>query len=132
MSIRYLAETKDYKVYSIFESVYLKNKSTCRNLVEHEEEDQCIAWIYGDPDSAVISCDGSFIVVAGCGITIFYIETNQATELFNEPDDITWTEGIYQSSEDDCKYVRFNALTKKDNLKIHRLDTQKGSLEVLS
>lgn len=132
MTIRYLAESKDYKVYSIFESVYLKDKSTCKSLIEYEEADLCIAWVYGDPDSAVISCDGSSVVVAGCGIAIFNIKTNQTTELFNEPDDITWTEGIYQSAEDDCKYVRFSALTKTDKLNIHRLDIQKRTLEVLS
>ena len=132
MTIRYLAESESFKVYSIFESVYLKVKSHCRSYIEHENADECIASVYGDPDSALISFDEEYVVIGGCGVTIYNIQSRKTVELFNEPDDITWTEGVYQSAEDRNSYFRFNALTKSDKLAIHRLDIHDHTLEVLS
>ena len=132
MTIRFLAESESYKVYSIYESVYLKVKSRCRSYVEYEKSDECIASIYGDPDSAFISFDEDYVVIGGCGVTIYNIPSRETVELFNEPDNITWTEGVYQSAEDGNNLFRFNALTKTDQLAIHRLDIHNHTLEVLS
>lgn len=132
MTIRYLAESESFKVYSIFESVYLKVKSSCRSYIEYENTDECIASVYGDPDSAFISFDEEYVVIGGCGVTIYKTKSRETVELFNEPDDITWTEGVYQSAEDQNNFFRFNALTKTEKLAIHRLDIHDHTLEVLS
>lgn len=132
MTIRFLAESESFKVYSIYESVYLKVKSRCRSYIEYEKSDECIASIYGDPDSAFISFDEDYVVIGGCGVTIYNIASRETVELLNEPDDITWTEGVYQSAEDRNNLCRFNALTKTDHLAIHRLDIHNHTLEVLS
>ena len=132
MSIRYLSENEKYKLYSLHESVYLKDKSKSKKLCDYEGSDTFVTSVYGDPDSALLSFDGTFICVAGCGITIYFIETKTCIELFNEPDDITWTEGVYQSAEDEPNYVRFNAYTETEKFAINKLNVKTNELKVLS
>ena len=132
VTIRYLAESDSFKVYSLFESVYLKVKSRCKSYIEYEKSDECIASVYGDPESALISFDENYVVIGGCGVSIYNIQSREIVELFNEPDNITWTEGVYQSAEDQNHFVRFNVLTKTNQLAIHRLDIHNHTSEVLS
>ncbi|MCX7545210.1 hypothetical protein [Marinicella gelatinilytica] len=132
MSIRYLSENDIYKLYSINESVYLKDKSKSDNLCDYENSDLYLTSVYGDPDSALISFDGTFICVAGCGISIYFIESKKCIQLFNEPEEIIWTEGVYQSAEDGQHYVRFNANTETEKFRIYRLNVKTSGLEILS
>jgi len=130
--IRYLSENDKYKLYSLHESVYLKDKSKSNNLCDFEGTDIFVTSVYVDPDSGLLSFDGSFICVAGCGITIYFIESKKCIELFNEPEDITWTEGVYQSADDEQNYVRFNVYTETEKLAINRLNVKTNELETLS
>ncbi len=132
MTIRFLAESESFKVYSLFESVYLKVKSHCQSYIEYEKSDKCIASVYGDPDSALISFDERYVVVGGCGVIIYNTQTGKSVELFNEPENITWIEGVYQSTEDRSNFVRFNVRTKAEMLSIYRLDIHEHTLELLS
>lgn len=131
LTIRFLAESESFKVYSIYESVYLKVKPCCRNHMAYEKSDECIASVYGDPDSALISFDEDYIAIGGCGLNIYNIQSRKTVELFNGPDDIIWTEGVYQSAKDQNNFFRFTAHTIKGQLAIHRVDTQNQILEVL-
>ena len=132
MSIRYLSENGIYKLYSLHESVYLKDKSKSDNLCDFENSDLYVTSLYGDPDSALISFDGTYICVAGCGINIYFIESRKCIQLFNDPEEIIWTEGVYQSAEDGQHYVRFNAKTETEKVRIYRLNVKTNELEVLS
>jgi len=132
VSIRYLSENEKYKLYSLHEIVYLKHKSHSNTLSDYEAADEYITRVYGDPDSGILSFDGTYIVVAGCGITVYFIETKECIELLNDPDDITWTEGVYQSAEDASHFVRFNALTDTDKLVINRLNINTREIELVS
>ncbi|MBA6354216.1 hypothetical protein [Colwellia sp. BRX9-1] len=132
MSIRYLSESENYKVYSLDESVYLKDKSNSKKISDYEERDELITWVYGNPDSALLSWDEKFVVVGGCGITIYLIESKECIDLFNEPNDITWTEGVYQAAGDDIHFVRFNVLTNTDKLQVVKLNIKTQEFEVLS
>jgi len=132
VSIRYLSENDKYKLYSLHESVYLKDKSKSNDLCDYEGSDLFVTSVYGDPDSALISFDGTFICVAGCGIHIYFFESKKSIELFNEPEDITWTEGVYQSADDEQHYVRFNVYTETEKFAINRLNVKTNELETLS
>ena len=101
-----LTESNSYLVYSICESVYLKNKVTSKQLSEYSDEDQFICWIYGDPDSAIISIDETYVAIGGCGLVLHYFETNETFELFNEPNNILWTESL-RLNESDSKQFFF-------------------------
>lgn len=109
--IQYLAESEHYKVYAICESVYLKSKATANNLNDYEANDLLIADHYGDPTSAVIFCTEKYVVVSGCGLTIYDIEAKSETNLMSDPKDIHWTHGLHQDGMDDtlleCRYVDY-------------------------
>jgi hypothetical protein len=121
-SHNFLAESPAYKVYAVYESVYLKQKAQCRTLDAFEETDIFIGWHYGDPTSALIMDSEKHVVVAGCGITIFDISTGTATELFNEPDNITWTNALHQDSLDDSQLeFRYVASSKEGKLRVFKM-----------
>ena len=120
-----LYENDQFRLYSIYESVYLKNKS------EPADEDAFIASVYGDPDSGLISFSNDYIAVAGCGITIHFLSDKESYELGTESDNILWTEGIYQSGEDEFHFVRFVAYTKDNSIRVHRLNVLNRQIEVL-
>lgn len=94
--ISFLAEDARYKVYALYESVYLKLKSSSRNQNDYEKQDLFIGCHCGDPSAAIIL--PSYIIVAGCGLTIFDLEKQEKTSFFNEPDSVVWTNGLYQST----------------------------------
>lgn len=123
---RILFENEKYKLYSSYESVYLKNKNT-----NSPDEDLFITYIYGDPDSALISFNNEFIAIAGCGISIYFLSSSIFYELGTEAENTLWTEGIYQSADDDQYCIRFSAYTSENLLRIHRLDVKKQEVTVL-
>ena len=92
--IKYLAENADYKVYSLHESVYLKAKATCRNLSGFEEADLSVAWHYSDPAAALILGSNNYIIVAGCGITVYDLNQHSEVTQLNSADNIWWTDYI--------------------------------------
>ena len=101
--ITFLAESRQYKVYSICDNVYLKRKATCRSLDDFDETDVLIGWIYGDPSGALIMPCEKHVVVAGCGLTIFDIDSKQEQYLLADPDNITWTSALHQTDADDSQ-----------------------------
>ncbi|NVJ59340.1 MAG: hypothetical protein HWE27_03065 [Gammaproteobacteria bacterium] len=123
---RILFENEQYRLYSVCENVYLK-KLTASGSVE----DVFISSVYGDPDSALISFGNDFVAIAGCGVTIYFLSNGDSYEIGTEPDNIFWTEGIYQSGEDDFNFVRFTAYTDDNKIRVHRLDASTKKIEVL-
>lgn len=125
-SNRILFETDEYRLYSIFESVYLKEK-----IGLSSGDDLFISSIYGDPDSGLISFNNEFVVIAGCGITVYFIADKSCYEIGTEPENILWTEGVYQSGEDSYNFVRFIAYIGDNLIRVHRLDVFTKKIEVL-
>jgi hypothetical protein len=125
-SNRILFENDQYRLYSIYENVYLKNKSASNGA-----EDIYIACVYGDPDSGLISFGDDFVAISGCGITIHFLNDEESFEIGTEADNILWTEGIYQSSEDDFNFVRFTSYTESNLIRVHRLNVLNRKIEVL-
>ncbi|AJQ96572.1 hypothetical Protein YC6258_04540 [Gynuella sunshinyii YC6258] len=110
----------------------MKDKTICKSQTDYEESDENIAWIYGEPDSAIITLDGEYVVIAGCGIVIYNIRTAEIVYLFDEPDSTEWTEGVYQNAIDDVVHVRFNVCTDNNNVVTKRLNLKSHDIEVLS
>lgn len=109
--IRYLAEIEHYKVYAMHESVYLKLKATSKDQNNFESHDRLIADHYGDPSAAIIFYAENYVVVSGCGLTIYNVATNSETNLMADPKDIHWINGLYQDEMDDalfeCRYIDY-------------------------
>ena len=129
MCINILAESEKFKVYSLSESVYLKDKSSSKSINDYEKNDFLLAWVYGDPDSALISSNQSFIAISGCGIILYFLESKKIIELYNAPEDIMWTNSIKQNIEDEEYIIRFNALTDSDKINHNKLNVKSLNLE---
>ena len=100
---QYLAESKEFKVYSLSENAYVKIKGQSNKLDEHEERDIYICHQYGDPVGAIISPLEDYIVVVGHGISIYPLNNKfgiKEISLFNEPKEDMWTNGAHFESED--------------------------------
>ena len=132
---RLLAESGKYKVISEYEAVTLHFKIDKRAPVY-------IGDFYGDPDSAIISDDESFVAMAGCGLIIYKIQepfeeynsnekTNQYFIFKNSGPDIWWTEKIHQDSADkNADSFRFTKL-ENPNAGLYRFDTLTNSVELM-
>ena len=100
--IRYLAENERFKVYAESETIYLKDKSLSSKLCDYDKLDLEIGYMYGDPDTALISCCTTFVAIAGCGVIVYFIESCKTLELYNDDaNNIKWTEGVYQGELDE-------------------------------
>lgn len=89
--IRYLAESENFKVYSIYENVYLKNKTKTQFQNDFDNQDLLIAYHYGDPNDALILPNEKYIVVSGCGISIYDVENQVDNHILDDPGHVTWT-----------------------------------------
>ncbi|MFD2721932.1 hypothetical protein ACFST9_24660 [Hymenobacter monticola] len=129
--IRYLAEDDTYKVYSLYESVYLKTKATSQKLSEAEKGDLPIAWHYGDPAAAILLYSGNHVVVVGCGITIYDIKQQLETTMLDAPDNIWWTDGLYQDGADEPTECRFVSLHENGGLRVFKLNALTQEVQLL-
>ena len=130
--INYLAESAAYKVYAIYESVYLKEKPTSDTQDGFSEADQFIAWHYGDPTSAIVLPTGKHIIVAGCGLSLYDTERREEAHILDEPDKILWTNALHQDSLDDmnCEF-RFVAFNKDDVMRVFKMNVSTRKIEQL-
>jgi len=118
--ISFLAEDASCKVYALYENTYLKLKSHSSNQNDYEKQDLLICCHYGDPSAAIIL--PGYIIVAGCGLTIFDLEKQEETSFFNEPDSIVWTNGLYQDGMDSPLEFRYVALTDNEKLRVFKMN----------
>jgi hypothetical protein len=120
---KFLVENDRYKVYSISENIYLKNKSNSKNLCDFEKTDDYVACIYGDPQNAIFIDNGKILVISGCGITLYNTETKTEISFYNNPDDILWTNGLHQEeSQNKLTQFRFVALNKNNQTRVFNFD----------
>lgn len=121
--IQHLAESENFKVYSIYESVYLKNKLTSSKLNDFDDKDLFITHHYGDPNDALVLHNEKFIVISGCGLSIYNVENNNDNHILDGSDKITWTNGLHQDGQDDQnREVRFVSFNNKDQLRVFKID----------
>lgn len=128
---RILFENDAFRLYSIYEDAYLLNKLSKDELLQNSQPVIVVASIYGDPDSGLIAWNNAFAAIAGCGLTLYFLETGESYSIGAEADDTFWTEGIYQSEEDEVNFVRFTAYTKDNKIRVHRLNVLNREVEVL-
>ena len=101
-SINFLAENGDYQVYAIYENVFLKDKSKDNLLSRFSPGDLLITDHYGDPTGAIIFPNSNYIIVSGCGLSIYNTERQHDNRIMDEPNKIVWTNGLYQDELDDA------------------------------
>lgn len=119
-----LNESENYKLYSIDESVYLKNK---RSLSPQEIQvfsslDIFVDSIYGNPNTGLISGDEKYVVIGGESLVVYNIENKISNPVLNER--ISWIYGIFQDISEDQSwdYFRFVSYNQQNNLSIFRIN----------
>lgn len=118
---RWLAESGNFKVYSIYDNAYIKDKRKSKTLSKFDKDDKFIQSIYGEPNGAIIMPKEDKVIIVGSGIYIYDIQTEKVTEYFNEPNDIRWIDSIYQNEQDDwLNEFRIVAFNENNQLRIFR------------
>lgn len=119
--INFIAENETYKVYSIYESVYLKEKKSTDNLEGFSKKDKYIAHHYGDPNDGIITED--YVIVSGCGISIYDLKNGIEKHFYDNPDNIFWTNGIHQDGQDDYHTeFRFITWNSENKLRVFKMN----------
>lgn len=123
--IMWLAESENFKIYSISENVYFKDKRTCHFHDKFEESDYFIHWVYGDPTGAIILASEKHVVIVGSGIIVFNTINRKVGDLFSDPNDLMWIAAVYQDEDDDhldeFRFVGFNEL---NNTRVFKYNIQ--------
>lgn len=59
--------------------------------------------------NALIFCAENYVVISGCGLTIYNIEEKSMLSLPDNPGDIHWTNGLHREETDDpfieCRFI---------------------------
>jgi hypothetical protein len=130
--INYLTESAVYKVYALYESVYLKHKPSSLIKDDYDPADKFIACHYGDPTSALITSLDRHIIVSGCGLSIYSTEHDYAEHILDEPDSRWWTDALHKGMSDDgsCEF-RFVSFNEADRLRVFRMNLLTRQIEQL-
>ena len=130
--IQYLTESENYKVTSENETVYLHFKQMSRQR-------KIIGDFYGNVETALISCDESFVVMGGCGLIVYFLQEpfgeykytdggGQYFEVHRYPPDVWWIDAVYQTDVDmDSNFFRF-VVALDDGYRILRMDVRTKSV----
>ena len=130
--ISFLTENIIYKVYSIYESIYLKQKSTSSNENHFEETDILISVHYGDPNSAIFLYSGKHIIISGCGLSIYDIDKKKEIHILAEPDNIWWTNGLHQDDLDDVNTeFRFVSTFKENETRVYKMNISTMKISIV-
>ena len=131
--LRYLSESKNYKVYSIYENVYLKDKRSSKNLNDFDKNDKFITSHCGDPDYALILQNEEYVIISGCGISVYNIKLKSENHILDEVDNVTWTEGLHQSSADNQNVeIRFVSHNRSNQLRVFKMNIESLETEELN
>ena len=126
---RWLAESENFKVYSIFDNVYIKKKKKSNSLNQFEKNDKHIQWIYGEPNGAIIMPKEDKTIIVGSGIYIYDIKSEKLIEKYNDPKYIKWIDTIYQTEGDDwLNEFRVVTLNTDDQLRVFKVSISEPTL----
>jgi hypothetical protein len=107
MAQRILAQSKNYRITSEYETVWLKSINDTQIVIGD---------FYGDPENAVIDVKERWCIVFGAGLIVYYLRkpfqpyqhncaTNQWKEIFRKPDDARFIETVYQVGDNQVRFV---------------------------
>ncbi|MGB0870468.1 MAG: hypothetical protein ACPGSD_12795 [Flavobacteriales bacterium] len=115
---KYLAENDRYKIHSICESVYLRDK----NLGKHGIG-LCIDCMYSDPEGAMISQCGTYAVIFGHHLSIYNFENQKLKQVSFQ---LEWIQAVHQDIIEDrsWNYFRFIAYDENDALGIFKMNVE--------
>ncbi len=129
--MQFIAENKKYKVYAIYENVYLKEKRSCHNQDDFSEKDEWIGYHYGDPNDGIIT--ENYVIVSGHGILIYDLKTGKERHVLNSVQNGYWTNAIHQEDTDDYhtefRFVSFNSENKYRVFKMNILTEELTELD---
>lgn len=126
---RWLAESENFKVYSIYDNVYIKNKKKSNSLNQYQKTDKHIQWIYGEPNGAIIMPKEDKTIIVGSGIYIYDINSEKLIEKYNDPKHIKWIDTIYQAEGDDwLNEFRIVTLNNDDQLRVFKVTVSELTL----
>ncbi|MDE7289369.1 MAG: hypothetical protein K2N71_07720 [Oscillospiraceae bacterium] len=109
-----LAESKNYKIFISYESVYLVDKSNGSEIF--------VGDFYGDPNGAVIDRQERFSAMYGCGLILYFIREpfenycygKNSPQWFefgrNEP--TAWIENVIQIDDDNLELFFENGTSR--------------------
>ena len=132
--MRVLAESKNFKVYSLEESIYLRDKRLIPADEEFSKKDKFVDSHYGNPTGAIFIHpeNEKFIAISGCGISIFSIENGKVSNFLNEKDDLRYTNGIHQDLLDDqILEFRFVGYNESNELRVFKMNIESKEISVL-
>ncbi len=138
----WLSESQNYKVYSEFENVYVKDKRTDSTPKAYDECDKFITSHYGNPEGALISPCEDYVVVVGHGISIYPLNEKfgiEPAELFQNTRNQMWTNGVhiesYDQSDDSWEtdgpywiWFRFVSIDEDDNTRVFKMNAKTREL----
>jgi hypothetical protein len=128
--MNFIAENEKYKVYSLDESIYLKEKSLFKNHDKFSNEDKFIGHHYGNPNDGIIT--ENYVIVSGCGISIYDLMNKTDRHLFTDENNRYWTNGIHQEGEDDYHTeFRFVSNNSDNKLRVFKMNIQTEKLTEL-
>lgn len=128
--MNFITENEKYKVYSLDESIYLKEKKMSENHDEFSKNDKFIGHHYGNPNDGIIT--ENYVIVSGCGISIYDLKEQTDRYLFTDENDRYWTNGIHQEGEDDYRIeFRFVSFNSENELRVFKMNAQTEQLSEL-
>ena len=129
--MKFIAENEKYKVYSLDESIYLKEKKLSANQDEFSKDDKFIGCHYGNPNDGIIS--QNYVIVSGCGISIYDLNTGIEKHHFMDGNERLWTNGIHKEEKDnyhtEFRFVSWNSENKLRVFKMNILTAELTELE---
>ena len=132
--MRILAESKNFKVYSLDENVYLRDKNLNSADLEFSKNDKFIDSHYGNPTGAIFIHpeNEKFIAISGCGISIYNLETGTLVNFLDEKDRVHHTNGIHQVLLDDqISEFRFVGYNKSNELRVFKMNIESKEISEL-
>ncbi len=118
--MNFIAENQKYKVYSLDESVYLKEKNTFENQNDYSKNDKFIAYHYGNPNNGIIT--DYYVIISGYGISVYDLK-NGTEKHFFDGENNWWTNGVHQDEKDDYKSeFRFVSWNSEDKLRVFKMN----------
>lgn len=128
--MNFIAENKKYKVYSLDENIYLKEKSLLSNNNKYSKKDKFIGFHYGNPNNGIIT--ENYVIVSGCGISIYNLKKKTESHYFANENETYWTNGIHQEDGDDCHTeIRFVSYNHENKLRVFKMNILTGELTEL-
>ena len=69
--------------------------------------------------------DNKYIIIGGCGLTIFNVKTDTEINILNEPNNISWIYSLYQAPQDNqLTEFRYISDYQDDKLRVFKINIE--------